>query len=286
MTIQDFLSQGVKQLKDAGIDSARLDCLLLLEDELGIDRAHLLAHPETALTPIQAAALGEKCALRATHFPLAYIRGKAFFYGRTFMVTPRVLVPRPETETMITLLTELQGLPPRPRIVDIGTGSGCIGISAALEIPSAITTLYDIDPDALAIAQKNAETHGANVRTKVQDLLSAPAEAFDVVLANLPYVPENYAINTAASFEPALALFAGDDGLDLYRSLWQQLLSQSTPPKHVLTEALHEQHAALASLAEQAGYTLANKKGLIQHFVRQGPALHSVATNLAVPPQA
>jgi release factor glutamine methyltransferase len=274
MTVGDFLQQGTAKLSKAGIDSARLDCLLLLEDTLHMDRARLLAHPELLIDEAASASLLAQCEQRATHTPLAYLRGKASFYGRSFMITSDVLVPRPETETMVTLAKELTnsaGLPAQPRFVDIGTGSGCIGISVALEIPGSVVSLYDIDPNVLTVARKNAQVLGAHVTTAIQNLLSDPPAAehtFAVVLANLPYVPDAYPINTAATFEPKLALFAGPDGLDLYRTLWQQIAALPVPPVYVLTESLIEQHAALAELAEAAGYKLAQQKGLIQQFVR------------------
>ncbi|HYH74464.1 MAG TPA: HemK/PrmC family methyltransferase [Candidatus Saccharimonadales bacterium] len=266
MTVHDFLQLGTARLAAAGIESARLDCLVLLEDELGIDRALILAHGDHTLAPTQQTALRTKCDQRVNHTPLAYIRGKAPFYGRVFLVTPDVLVPRPETETMVSLVKELPALDPGTRIVDVGTGSGCIGISVALELPSSKVSLFDIDPHVLRVARKNAQLLGAQVQTGIHNVLEGIGQDFDLVLANLPYVPEHYPINQAATHEPQLALFAGPDGLDAYRTLWRQLTGLSARPAHIFTEALEEQHEVLAALANQAGYSQRNQKGLIQHF--------------------
>jgi release factor glutamine methyltransferase len=169
---------------------------------------------------------------------------------------------------MIDLLLTIHHLPPRPRIADVGCGSGCLGITAALEIPGSIVSLIDIDQAALTVARHNAKHLGVQASFVLQDLLTADACAYDVVLANLPYVPENYPINMAASHEPQRALFAGHDGLDLYRTFWQQL--PHTTASCVITESLKSQHPAVNSLARQAGFTLRQTKGLAQYFCQQG----------------
>lgn len=263
--IQQFLSHATKELAEAGIKTARLDCLVLLEDVFGMDRAILLAHPEIKLTPTRSDSLNKYIVQRAKHVPLAYIRGKIMFYGREFKVNNKVLVPRPESEAIIDLLKTLS-LPPKPRIADIGTGSGCLGITAALELSGAQVYLYDIDSTVLEVARTNALTHQAVVHIAQHDLLKNCSEQFDVILANLPYVPDHYPINTAARHEPKLALFAGDDGLDLYRVFWQQIGQLPIQPRYVITESLVAQCQTLAELAYANGYNLATTKGLVQAF--------------------
>lgn len=264
MTVGDFLARATIELANADIATARLDCLVLLEDALGLDRATLLAHPERSLSAAQATALDKKCTQRKNHVPLAYIRHKAYFYGRTFYVNQRVLVPRPESEAMIDLLKACQ-LPPQPLIADIGTGSGCLGITTVLEIPHARLHAYDIDEGALAIAKQNARTHKVHAQFYHGNLLATHGGPYDAILANLPYVPENYPINKAAGHEPQLALFAGDDGLDLYRIFWKQVAALQ--PMYVITESLTEQHAPLRALAEQAHYVQREHNGLAQLFI-------------------
>jgi release factor glutamine methyltransferase len=161
-------------------------------------------------------------------------------------------------------------LPTQPRIADIGTGSGCIGITAALELPGANVFLYDIDARSLQVASKNAQAHNVHVRAAKQNLLHGVTEHFDVLLANLPYVPEGYPINKAAAFEPRIALFAGDDGLDLYRTFWGQVASLEHRPEHIFTEALLGQHMRITELAKTAGYEQSGSLDLVQHFTRSG----------------
>lgn len=265
MTVGDFLSTSTKTLTDAGIDTARLDCLVLLEDILGKDRASVLAHTDDNLTSAQLTQLEAWVERRKLHTPLAYIRGKAMFYGRTFLVNEHVLTPRPETETIITFLRELS-LPDQPRIADIGTGSGCIGISAALEIPESQVDLYDISREALQLADKNALDLGASLRCRESDLLSSVEDTYDVIVTNLPYVPDAYPINAAAAHEPALALFSGADGLDHYRAFWSQAGTLSHKPQFVITESFPAQHHTLALLARNSGYVLERSEGYVQLF--------------------
>lgn len=264
MTTQDFLDEATKSLEAAGITTARLDCLVLLEDILGLDRAAILAHPEAEITPQQLGKLNKQVTQRLQHVPLAYIRGRAPFFGREFVVNQHVLVPRPETETMIELLKNLP-LPAGAALADIGTGSGCIGITAALELPGAKVELYDIDPAALQVAKQNAERLHAKATIHKTSLLDAQLEA-DVLLANLPYVPERYAINRAAQHEPKHAIFAGKDGLNLYRRFWEQIAGLPKQPVFVLTESLPPQHDSLCLLAKAADYQLHQAQDFIQVF--------------------
>lgn len=264
MTTQEFLNDATKRLQKADVPSARLDCLILLEDTLQVDRASILAHPEAMLSPAKIAILNKQITQRETHTPLAYIRGKAPFFGREFLVNKHVLVPRPETETMIEIIKNLP-LPPHPKIADIGTGSGCIGITAALELPGAQVALYDIDPEALKVAAQNNTQLESGVRYHQADLLNVQPVA-DVIAANLPYVPEKYSINAAAEHEPKHAIFAGKDGLNLYRRFWLEVASLPQKPLFVLTEALPPQHEELASLAKNAGYILEITEDFIQSF--------------------
>jgi release factor glutamine methyltransferase len=266
MTTQEFLKKAAETLQQAGVPSGRLDCLVLLEDALKLDRATILAHPESIINTRQLAKLNKNITQRARHVPLAYIRGKAPFYGREFAVNTHVLVPRPETETMIEMLKKLP-LPAAPRLADIGTGSGCIGITAALELPGSQAELYDIDPAALGVAAKNSSVLKANARYRKGDLLEKQPAA-DVILANLPYVPERYAINQAAEQEPKHAIFGGKDGLNLYRKFWAQVPGLRQKPLFIIVEALPTQHNDMVDLAAEAGFALAESQDFIQVFKR------------------
>lgn len=291
MTIANWLQQNQALLKTAGISTARLDTLVLLADELGKDKSWVLAHLELELQGSDLKNLSTKIAQRAQHIPLAYIRGKAEFYGREFAVNAHTLVPRPETEAMIDLLqhvcgrhtgTSSQQKPPSglrtssktPTFVDVGTGSGAIAITTKLEHPEATVIAIDIDKDCLETAIQNAQNLGAEVEFLQGNLLdplpSADRHVPDtpVLLCNLPYVPNNFQINTAATHEPHRALFGGVDGLDLYRELFQQIQHDPLRPGYVLTEALPPQHETLAEIANACGYQLAKTNDFIQLFER------------------
>ncbi len=267
MDVGAALRHATEQLAACGILTARLDTLVLFEDVLERDRASILAHTDDTLTPIQTETLRKLIARRCTHEPLAYIRGKADFYSHTFVVDRNVLVPRPETEAMIDLFKSLP-VAPGWKIADIGTGSGAIGLIAALEstVKLQAVDLYDISPAALEIAQKNARQLGVAAVCRVSDLLSDIKADYTVLLANLPYVPNDFPINTAAGYEPRIALFAGDDGLDDYRTFWGQVRALNSKPQYILCESFPDQHPQLEQMAKVAGYLLRQTSGFIQLF--------------------
>lgn len=270
MTIDSFLRQAIATLQLADITSARLDVLILLEDVLGKNRASVLAHLQDEIKPAELALLNTKVTQRSKHTPLAYIRNHAAFYGRQFYVTTNVLVPRPETEVIIDLLKSLPLQ--HPRIADIGSGSGCLGITAALELQHAKVDLYDISPKTLHIAQKNVRELAPHhkIELKESDLLSRLSNKnYDVFLANLPYVPLSHPINQAARHEPELALFAGSDGMDLYRQFWQEIRSLANPPTFCITESLKMQHDTNSKIAQKANYKTLENVGLAQVFQRE-----------------
>jgi len=264
MNISSWIQEAQTQLADAGIGTARLDCLVLLEDEFGKDRAWLLSHSDEELQGSILENLNTKIVQRAQHIPLAYLRGHAEFYGREFMVNEHTLVPRPETEAIIELLKVLN-LPSEAAILDIGTGSGCIAITAALELPNMHVSACDIDKKCLEIAAANAAKLGANVMFFESNLLQH-AKPQDVLLANLPYVPDNFQINTAATHEPRHALFGGPDGLNLYRTMFEQIAANDWQPQYILAESLPPQHEPLASIAQTHGYQLQQTDDFIQLF--------------------
>lgn len=266
MTIDGWLASGRKKLERAGIGTARLDALVLLEDVTRRDRAWLLAHYEHELSPDELAKLTKLLNRRVAHEPLAYVRTKSEFYGREFMITPAVLEPRPESETMIDLLKKLPNLPKMPKIADVGAGSGALGITAALELPRAQVELLEIDPKAIKIAQKNVDKYTADVLVIRSDLLSGSRQDNNVLLCNLPYVPDSHKVNQAAMWEPRIAIFGGPDGLDVYRELFGQVRNSPKRPLFILTESLPPQHAALADIAADVGYDLTKTDDFIQVF--------------------
>jgi len=264
MHTAEWLRNATQALQEAGIATARLDCLVLLEDATGKDRGWLLSHPEHQLQGSEVKELSTEIAQRAQHVPLAYIRGKAEFYGREFQVNAHTLVPRPETETMIKLLKTLD-IPADSQLLDIGTGSGCIAITAALELPNLHVTACDIDDNCLHTAEQNARLLHAPVTFFHSDLLEHIVPG-DIIVTNLPYVPDNFQINRAATHEPRHALFGGADGLDLYRTLFNQIRLTPSKPSYILTESLPPQHEVLTSIAKTAGYACTRTDDFIQLF--------------------
>ena len=266
MKIANWLSQNTSLLESNNIQTARLDCLVLLEDTLGKNRASILAHLDDLLSSEQLSLLTNKISDRLKHIPLAYIRGHAEFYGRTFMVNDDVLVPRPESETIID---QLKKLPATATIIDVGTGSGALAITAKLEMPDSRVIAVDIDNACLEVTHANAKTLHAQIDTYCGNLIEPiePEVLYgSTILANLPYVPNSYEVNEAALHEPKLALFGGEDGLALYRKLFSQFSEHQNLPKFVITESLPFQHQDLSFIAKKHGYTLTKTEDFIQVF--------------------
>lgn len=265
MTIEKILANSQSKLRDSGIESAKLDAELMLALATDKTRTWLHTHPEYELTPNQLARFDDYLKHRTTGQPIAYIVGHKEFYGRDFLVNEQVLVPRPETESFIELV---KSLPSDLSIIDLGTGSGILAITSVLEQPTWSGTATDISPKTLKVAQQNAEKLGAkNLVFKVQNLLHDDPKNYDLVIANLPYVPTNLLNKADIAHEPKVALFAGRDGLDVYRQLFDQLADRSSKPKHLLTESLESQHDAMTKLAQAAGYKLHHTQDLVQWFV-------------------
>lgn len=246
---------------------------MLLCDALCKDKAWVLANTDNELPDIVLKTLNKQLDKRSSHIPLAYIRGKSEFYGRVFKVNKHTLVPRPETETMIELLNELvKDDGHKTTIVDVGTGSGCLAITAKLEHTYARVIAVDISQEALGVAKTNAQVLEAEVEFATGNLLE-PLARMDlteadnlIILANLPYVPENYDLNESAKHEPKLALFAGKDGLNLYREMFVQIKQLKLKPNHILTESLTSQHSNLEQIALPYGISLFETEGLTQIF--------------------
>jgi release factor glutamine methyltransferase len=270
MTIGIWLRSATRLLDKTNIGTARLDALVLLEDVSGKDRAWLLANTDFVLSHQQVTKLKKLLNRRAKHEPLAYIRGRAEFYGREFVLTPAVLQPRPESETMIDLLKDLPLFGTKGAqtalIADVGTGSGALGITAQLELAQATVDLLEIDDNALRIAKTNVVKFTLGINVILSDLLAKSNQNYDVLLCNLPYVPDDFQINTSATLEPRLAIFGGPDGLDVYRKLFEQVRKLSIQPLYILTEALPPQHSQLAVIAQSTGYKLQQTADFIQVF--------------------
>lgn len=200
------------------------------------------------------------------------------FYGRGFIVTPDVLMPRPETEQIIDKVKSLAGLPilpgvkpgknvlpKNPKILDVGTGSGCIGVTIKKELKDAIVTGVDIDESALEIAGKNAQKFNADITLKQSDLLENCPEKYDIIIANLPYVDPDWGWldKEALSKEPDLALYAEDHGLALIKRLITEIKEK---PSYLILEADPCQHQEIIEFAEKNGFQHTETRGFILTF--------------------
>ncbi|MBB1559324.1 peptide chain release factor N(5)-glutamine methyltransferase [Candidatus Saccharibacteria bacterium] len=246
MNISAWLDQAARQLREIGVDSARLDAELILANTLRKNRTYLHAHPESNIDPRRVDIANARLRLRLERVPLAYILGYRDFYGRRFTVSPQVLVPRPESEAIIELLKELDV---SGKLLDIGTGSGCLGITAKLKIPKLNVILSDISQPALRVARQNAEKFQADVALIKSNLLRAVPGKFDIIIANLPYVDRSWQRSPETNHEPALALFAKDEGLALIYQLIDQLPAHLSPGALVFLEADPRQHGAIIAYA-------------------------------------
>lgn len=267
--ISNWLKDATVQLAGAGIGTAKLDAEIILAHTLRKSRTFLHAHGDEPLTPRQAEIADARLQLRSERTPVAYIVGHKEFYGRLFKVTPATLIPRPETEEMITLLKELL---PRgasllheapKRLVDIGTGSGCLGITAKLEFPNLDVTLCDISTHALNVAKTNAKLLQAEVGGIRSNLLADYPFTPDIILANLPYVGVKWERSPETNYEPSLALFAHNDGLQLIHLLIAQAETRLTSGGLLLLEADPRQHDRIKDAAKTHGFAMRETRGFI-----------------------
>ncbi|MBP7760502.1 peptide chain release factor N(5)-glutamine methyltransferase [Candidatus Saccharibacteria bacterium] len=253
-TIRELLSSATPQL--IGCNTPRLDAEVLLAYVLGVDRAWLIAHGEDEVSSKDARTFEGLIARRLKREPVAYIVGRKEFYGREFAVTPDVLIPRPESEGIIELLKDLvqPGASSR-QMLDVGCGSGCLGITAKLEMPELEVTLSDISPAALTVARRNATHLGAEVQFVHSDLLTAfsplPSSPFHLLIANLPYVDRSWDVSPELRHEPALALYAQEQGLKLIKTLISQAPTVLAHGGYLLLEADPCQHEAIIACAKK-----------------------------------
>lgn len=254
LTIAQALQQARQQIAPAS-QSAALDAQILLAETLGVSRAHLLTHPEQPLTAPQLArftAWVERC---ASGEPLAYLLGRRGFYDRDLVVTPAVLVPRPETERLLEHALDFARQHPGLTAVDVGTGSGALAVTFAALQPTARIYAVDISSDALAVAQHNAALHAPHIHFMhghlLQPLITAGIRV-QLIMANLPYIPSAEVDRLPVSqHEPRLALDGGADGLGLIRQLLAQASQVTTAGARLLLEIGYDQGESVPALARE-----------------------------------
>ncbi len=239
----------------------RLDARLLVEHVACCTHADLLAAPERQLTPEQTARLNELVKRRADGQPIAYLLGRAGFYGRDFVVTPAVLVPRPETELLVELALATTKDLAAPRIVDLGTGCGAIAVTLVRQRPEATLTAVDRSAEALAVARINAERHRVILRLVAGDWYAPLAgERFDLIVSNPPYVAvdDPHLQGDGVRWEPRHALtdgVAGGDGLACIRAIVNGATKHLRSRGSVLIEHGYQQAAAVRDLLAAAGFS-------------------------------
>lgn len=249
MDAAQALRRAAARLAEANVDKPRQTAELLLAHALERDRVYLIAHPEA---PVPDEALGRFESLierRANREPLQYILGWQEFYGLKFAVRPGALIPRPETELLVE--QALARLEAGDRVCDLGTGSGAIAVSLAKERPDVWVVATDISPEALAIARENANAHRTGPALCRMDLLAGCRDAsFDMIVSNPPYVAEKTreGLQHELTYEPAAALFGGEDGLDPYRRLIPQAARALKPGGRLLMEIGYDSLPAVVEL--------------------------------------
>jgi release factor glutamine methyltransferase len=260
--LRSLVAVGAERLvKGPHPDRARQDAETLLLHVLGKFRVWFLAHSEEELPDAEVGRYKDLINRRYRGEPIQYIIGETEFYGLPFRVTPDVLIPRPETELLVEKIIHLGPLYRKPRLVDVGTGSGAIAIAFAHDWSHAAVTAIDISASALALARRNAELIGFAdcIRFLQGDLLAPVAqEQFEIIVSNPPYVPSTDRDALAVEVrdhEPALALFAGPDGLDIYRRLIPQAFACLVPGGFLVLEIGYGQSESIAELLAASGFS-------------------------------
>lgn len=266
-SIQDILTSGTAYLEARGIEAARHSMQSLMVHVLGCNRTWLYLHYEDPLPEEKLVPLRELLKRRGKGEPLQHLLGSTEFFRREFRTDSRALIPRPETEELVEFALQMAPRRQGMRVLDMGCGSGIIGITLALELakqqPEVV--MADISEAALSLALENATALGARVKTYRSDLFTAwdtpaegavqPPDLFNLVLANLPYVPEGEAVSAEVQHDPATALYGGPDGLDIVRRFVKDALPHLDNGALVMLEVGHDQGEATRALMEELGYT-------------------------------
>lgn len=252
ITIRQALDAAIKFLDEQGITGGRLDAELLMAHTLRKDRAWVLAHDDEVLNNFQVADFESYISRRSEHIPVVHLTGTREFYGLDFDITPDVLTPRVETEQMVEWA--IKHTPQNSRLIDIGTGSGAIATAIAVNRPDLKVTATDISDKELNVARRNAKRHHVDIEFIQSDLWSNVPGEFETIVTNLPYLREDAELMPEVQREPAVALFGGEDGLDLYRRFLRDLPKHLVSGGHLFTECDPWQHADL--IAEAGKYRL------------------------------
>ncbi len=263
MTLKQALTSAIAELEANAVGSPRMNAEVLLIFTIGCDRAYLYSHPERELNADEQARYEQAIARRASGYPSQYITGHQEFWGLDLIVTPAVLIPRPETEHIIEVVTAIaraadyQGQPGRPKLVDVGTGSGAIALALAKELSNADVLATDVSSEALEVARANAARLQlqSRIRFEPSDVLGSvmPDEGIDFVVSNPPYVALSEADkvqDVVKKFEPKQAVFAGEHGLDVIRRLIPQAHQALRPGGYLVMEIGYSMSEAVMGIME------------------------------------
>jgi release factor glutamine methyltransferase len=273
VTIAEALARAADALRSAGVPTPEQDVERLLRHVLGFDRGKLLAEGRSALTEATRTELDALVQERARRRPLQHLVGTQAFWKHEFLVGPDVLIPRPETELLVEAgLAAIADLD-APRILDIGTGSGCLAVTFAAERPRAIVTATDVSGAALARARENAAQLGVSARVVFSHAAGVGGHTgpFDLVVVNPPYVPEADRAGLQPEVrlhEPAVALFAGADGLDVVRAVTADVRAALRPGGTLAMEIGIGQADAAVAIVRRAGFVTVSVRGDLQGIPR------------------
>jgi release factor glutamine methyltransferase len=276
-TLADQVARGLERLVAAGIpeDEARLDAELLARHVLGWERAAWLASRRDPAPRPFIAQYDALLARRVAREPIALITGAREFWGLEFETKPGVLIPRPETELVVDEALEALSAVESPRIADVGTGSGCLAVVLARELPRGRVVATDVSPLALDVARKNAARHGVSdrVRFVLTPYLEGLTDTFDVIVSNPPYLPSADREGLAPEVrdhEPAVALDGGVEGLDSIRELMQRAVARLAAGGRLIVEFGWGQEEGVRALAREAGFEVLRVRADLQHIPRVG----------------
>ncbi len=266
MIVRDALQDATKRLTARNLRSPRFDAELILMSVLECDRTEILANPSRSLTSIEKRRFEDWVKKREGHYPIQYLRGRQEFYGRDFIVNPAVLIPRPETELLVEITLEWLGKlgRPDPQVIEVGTGSGCLGVTLLCEHPGLYLTAIDISRAALEVARLNAEKHSCvdRIILECSDGLIGAASIgidYDLIVSNPPYgsARDRESVDPGVRlFEPPEAVFAGETGLEMYRKIFAASEGLLKPDGGMLLELGYGQRRDVEEMAQAHGWEM------------------------------
>lgn len=272
LTVQAAISGLAERFRKAGLPSAELDARLLVLDACGLTREALILDPKRSLSSAQIRQISDFAIRRLQREPVSRILGRREFWGREFLIAPAVLDPRPDTETLIEAALKLvrkDGRSKTPlRILDLGTGSGCILLTLLAELPAAEGVGIDVDPAALHIAQENASRLGLTERANFvcADWCAGLSASFDLIVSNPPYIRHKEISGLEPEvrcFDPMRALDGQHDGLEAYRQIASGAFAVAAVGSRILLEAGYDQAQEIVKLFHQAGWCASEEDALI-----------------------